>query len=33
LLDALDAAGATLTLRVVRGADERDVEVSLRETV
>jgi serine protease Do len=29
LFEALDAAGDTLTLRVVRGTEERDVEVSL----
>jgi serine protease Do len=29
LLDALDGAGASLTLRVVRGTEERDVEVAL----
>src|SRR3954447_1358178 len=30
LFDALDAGGEQLTLRVVRGADERDVQVALR---
>src|SRR6185436_19085857 len=30
LFDALDRGGDSLTLRVLRGADERDVEVALR---
>ncbi|HET6549002.1 MAG TPA: S1C family serine protease [Solirubrobacter sp.] len=30
LFDALDRAGETLTLRVIRGTDERDVAVALR---
>jgi serine protease Do len=33
LFDALDAATASLTLRVVRGTEERDVDVQLHQTV